>query len=210
MKVSIARLASACAALVLLAAPAASAQLITFDDLPGDGSSISNGYAGLNWSNFGDASGPFAFSIFGPSGYSNGVVSPENVAFNDNGGPATISVAPGSTFALNSGYFTGAWNDGLNVEVVASLLGTTVDEVSFTANTSGPTLETFNFAGIDSVTFISSGGTQNPAFSDFGEQFVLDNLQVNAVPEPTTFALTALGAVAMVVARLRRRKPRPA
>src|SRR5690242_5882980 len=112
--------------LILLLASAAftttavTPSIIMFDDLsPATVSAsgfrtdpIMNGYAGLQWQNF-----YVSDTRYGPypsDGYKNGTVSPNNVAFNANGTPASLS---GPTFDLNSGYFTGAWNDGLQIRI---------------------------------------------------------------------------------------------
>ena len=106
-----------------LATPGQAQTLINFDDLnPGFGSQIANGYAGLNWNNF------YALnsSVAGPSGYENGTISSPNVAYNAFGSAASISSA--TPFTLNSGYFTAAWNNGLNLEVIAQSGSSVVTE----------------------------------------------------------------------------------
>ena len=61
---------------------------IGFDDLPGTLLPIPNGYNNLNWNNFFYLDG---VNYFGnPSGYQNGVVSPNNVGYNAFGNPASI------------------------------------------------------------------------------------------------------------------------
>ena len=133
------------------AASSASAVVITFDDLGSPGTSllpISNGYAGLSWDNFWYLDSSFYTS----SGYVNGTVSPNNVAFNAFANPATISKSTG--FNLVGGYFTGAWNDGLQISAVGTP-GVTYS-TSFTVNTTGPTYIAFNWNNITSVSFSSS------------------------------------------------------
>ena len=141
-----------------LFAAAAHATIIGFDDTPADafGVPIPNGYAGLNWSNFGALNGPDAYSADSTNGYTNGVVSPDNVAFDVFGLQATAS---GSPFTFNSAYFTAAWNNGLSVTVTAYNGATQVGQQTFVVDATGPTLETFNFVNIDKVTFDCSGGT---------------------------------------------------
>jgi hypothetical protein len=193
MSVPGSRLARGLAALAALGlASTASADVITFDDLPGFQTPVPDNYGGLIWANFDDVAG----ATMGPAGFRNGVVSGPNVAYNAGGNPATISVAAGSAFTLVGGDFT-ASSSPLTVEAVGSILGTPVagDDVTFQLATSGPKLVTLDFAGVDSVTFSASGGT-----------FVLDNLAVSPVPEPGTLALTAIGGLALVAAASRNRR----
>ena len=83
---------------VLLATPA----LITFDDLTGSGL-VPVGYNSLTWSNFYYLDG---LTYGGQNGYTAGVVSSPNVAYNAYGAPAAInSSAP---FNLVSAYLTAA------------------------------------------------------------------------------------------------------
>ena len=184
----------------------AHATTIGFDDLASF-ATINNGYNGLNWSNF----SVIDHNANGASGYQNGVISLNNVAFNGFGNDASISVASG-TFTLNSGYFTAAWNDGLNIDVTGFNSGTQMDQTTLVENTSGPKFETFNWSGIDTVTFHSFGGTHdanvNP--NGAGTQFALDNLTVNGsatpAPEPSSVAAMGFGAFGLLALTAIRRK----
>lgn len=181
------------------------ANVLTFDgasfpDMPnGVGGAVPNGYGGLNWSNV-----SYENSDVGV-GYANGVISPTNIAFNPNGNPAILLVANG-TFTLSSGYFTAAWRDGLQITVNAYNGATLVDTQQFNVNTTGPTLETFNFTDITEAVISTSGGTLHGSYNPVGtgEQFVLDNLSV-VTPEPSSLVLTALGAVGLILVARRRR-----
>jgi len=190
----------------------AQTQTLTFDDLPNplitEGGSvgyITNGYAGFQWDNF-DYNYPALGGIRGntnSTGYQNGLVSSPYVAFNGYGGPARIS---GRLFNLDSAYLTAAWNDGLQVEVLGSLEGVLIYDNTYTAETSSPVPINFNYLGIDSVTFISTGGTPNVRYGGaYGTQFVLDNLTVTLVPEPSFPAMIAL--VLSALFSLRKRRP---
>jgi hypothetical protein len=176
------------------------ADTITFDDLPnagGGGTFIPNGYHGLNWSNFSYADGAAATALTGGPGYKNGIVSGRNVAFNAFGIPSAFS---DGTFTLNSGYFTAAFSNEM-MTVAGYLNGVLQNTVTFSINTSGPVLETFNWSGINEVRFTS--GISQP-----GSQFVLDNLVITAqvVPEPLSLALLAtvlLGLLPLLRRRVR-------
>jgi hypothetical protein len=180
-----------------LAGPA-SAELLTFDSLPGDGSLIPAGYGGLVWSNFDDLNATFG----PPSGYINGLVSPPNVAFNGFGSPASFTSV--ETFELNSFYLTAAFNDGLNVTVTGLLNGVMINSTTLVVNTSGPTLETFNWAGINAVDFSSCCGVHHDDYLGSGTQFVIDNLSISTVPEPSTWATLLLGFAGLGFAGYRR------
>jgi hypothetical protein len=168
----------------------AHAEVLNFDDL--SNYAVLGNYHGLHFDNFEalDTTG------YRPSGYVNGVVSKSNVAFNAYGAPASIS---GAGFTLDSGYFTAAWTNGLNVVVDATFEdGSTVSKY-FMIDSSSPSLESFNWTNLSSVTFTSSGGTY-AGFGPSGEHFALDNLSVTAaVPEPgeASLLLAGLGAVAL-------------
>ena len=182
--------------------------LITFDDLTdnGSGTPIAYGYAGLDWNYFGVVNGLTVNGVNGyaGSGYHDGVVSQDNVAYNVNGGLALFYVNTGA-FNLNSAYLTGAWNDGLQVEVKGYVGDTVTYDNVYTVNTAGPTLINFNYSGVDEVDFDSYGGFQNFSFNGNGWQFAMDNLSITWVPEPTTLALMSLGGfVPIFVARRRK------
>ena len=177
-------------------ATAAQAQTLTFDNLPAR-TVIPNGYGGLNWSNFEVIDG-----IAEPSnGYHNGTISPNNVAFNSFGNPADLTSA--TPFTLSSGYFTAAWNNGLSLEVQGFAGASLLYDHTYILNTASPQLLSFNFIGITDAHFISSGGT-NPGLSGSGIQFAMDNLTIGSVPEPSTMALTGLGAIAGLFFRRRK------
>lgn len=176
---------------LLVSAAHARAEVINFDDLSdgGYGTAIPNGYHGLNWTNFYVMNTAANEALFGPSGYSDGTVSAPNVAFNGGGLEAIVS---DNSFTFNSGYFTAAWNNGLTITVDGYLGGNLVDTTSFVVNTTGPTLETFNWT-VDTLDFTSSGGT-NAGYHGAGTQFALDNLTINEVapvPEPAAVLLLA-------------------
>jgi hypothetical protein len=182
---------------------AAQANVVTFDDIAGNGSAVVSGYNGVNWNNFYVLDGVADTN----SGYQNGVVSANNVAYNAYANPASISAASNAGFSLSDGFFTAAWNNGLTVTASAVFENATTATKSFTLDTTGPIDEFFGWNDLASVTFSSAGGT-SAGLKGAGAHFALDNLnlaQTAAVPEPGTDALLMLGLVAVGVS-LRRRK----
>lgn len=107
----------------------------------------------------------------------------------------------GSPFTFNSAYFTAAWNDGLTIDVTGKLGGVTEDATSFVVNTSGPTLETFNWTDIDELDFSSFGGV-NHGYTGNGTQFAMDNMTINgpvtATPEPRLLLFLIVGLACIV------------
>ncbi len=172
---------------------------ITFDGLPSSaGAVVPAGYAGFQWSGF-----FYMDSRNEPgTGYANGTVSPYNVAFDPGGIPANFSSS--TPFTLGSVYLTGAWNNGLHVEVQGFTGGTLEYDRVYTVNATGPTLINFNYAGVTEVNFIPSGGT-SAGFGGIGTEFVLDSLTI-IVPEPGVTALLCLGAAVLLVAHRKQLK----
>lgn len=175
----------------LFISTAADALVINFDDLPGNQSAIQNGYAGLNWNNFYVLNG---INYGGNTGYTTGTVSGQNVAFNAWDAPATFS--SNTAFDLNSIMVTKAWNAGITHfdGYVGNVLTYSMDVFSTTL---GPTLATFNWTGLSSVTMSDGNGTNHTA---------IDNLTINQsgnVPTPATGALllTGLGLIGFTARR---------
>jgi hypothetical protein len=194
--------------IVVALAAVANAETLAFDDLdPSQSSVIPDGYGGLNWTNVNVVDGTnYGVNYGTPSGYEHGVISPRNVAFNAGGYPAEISGAP---FAFDSAYFTAAWKDGLNVQVVGYLVGTIVETANFVVDTSGPTLKTFNWPEVDTVTFTTSGGTPHGYIvgglpADEG-QFAMDDFRFTPVPEPSSLSLLISAIVGSAIVYLRPR-----
>jgi hypothetical protein len=203
------------AALVMVAASwiavsqPASAVVLTFDDLPDPGaglSSVPNGYGGLNWSNMGymDPAARIAGGTNVP-GYLNGTVSQPDVAFNGGG---TLAVVSDGTFTFNGAYLTGAWNDNLNVTVIGKLGAAQLYSQTVVVNTQTPTFFNFNYVGIDTLNFSSSGGTPHGFTGGSGTQFAMDNFTINNVPEPSSVALLSVGAIGLAITARRRTRKR--
>ena len=191
-------IAGAVAGTSIARAQEAATQTITFDDMDATGGGmdyvpIPENYSGFNWYNFDCANAPGLTQQLGPNGFINGMVTSPNVAFSAFDLPAQLYMSSGGTFDLTSAYMTAVWDDGLQVKVDGYLNGTVVDTASFTLNTSGPTLETFDFTNVDTVEISTSGGTPNPAFSHTGKNFAMDNLTVTSSVSSMVWALPGSG-----------------
>jgi len=160
------------------------AETINFDVLSGSELPVPSGYGSLTWSNFYYLD---AFTIGQPSGFVAGMVSPPNVAYNSDGAPAAILGS--SPFDLLTAYLTAAWNDNLRLEVRGYAGATLFYDNTYTLSATAPTLITFNYLGVTSVQFISSGGTQHSGYSGSGLEFVMDNLTVMPTPTPPASTL---------------------
>ena len=161
------------------------ASLITFDDLAETtgGLPIPDGYHSLTWSNFYELD---AVNYPLPGGFGAGVVSPDNVAFNGYGGPATLS---GGTFSLLSAWLTAAWNENLEVEAIGFRNGVVVYDNGYVASATAPTLINFNYQDVDKVLFSASGGSPYLPYSQSSaNEFVLDNVVINPSASPPQIA----------------------
>jgi len=171
--------------------------LVTFDDLsPGSGSgsfiNIPNGYENLQWLGFGVLDG----SLITPaSGYNNGIVSPNNVAFNDDQFDRSASVSSSGTFNLNSAYLTSAFAQGMQIEVQGFVGTDRAYDRIYTLQETGPALINFNFDGINQATFSPVDGSSI---------IVMDNLTVSPAPEPGAATMALLGLVVSVLGRVGR------
>lgn len=197
---SMKRLSALFAAALFAAAPV-SAQ-ITFDDLSDE--DIVNGYAGYNWSGWHTIDG---CNLFPLSGYCSGTVSQTNVALNwFQSNPTITSPSP---FLFGSGWFTSAWNTGLQLDITGLFQGNTLFFTTLNLNTAGPVFFAANWAGIDELRFDSYGGVDADAQDGgSGTHFALDDLSFEAtstVPEPATMTLLATGLAGMAAARRRKK-----
>jgi hypothetical protein len=136
-------------------------------------------------------------------GYYYGVVSASNVAFNGLGQPAEIDSA--TNFDFLSVNLTGAWHSNLNIEVQGFRSGGLLYDTTVVATATSPTLFTFDYLDIDRLYFNSYGG--DVAFGhDGGAHFVMDNMTIEFIPEPSSLLLTVLGAVTLFAVVRRKRR----
>jgi hypothetical protein len=176
---------------VLLGSP----ELITFDDLSNNvtGLPVPAHYNNLTWSNFYYLNG---LAYIQPSGYTAGVVSASNVAYNGSGTPAAVSSSV--RFDLLSGYLTAAWNDNLQVELKGYSGPTLTYDNTYILSATAPTLIGFDYLDVTSVQFISSGGTPHLAYGDTpGYQFAMDNVSVLFPASPPIIVTQPADQVAM-------------
>ena len=162
-----------------------------------------SGYAGITTWN-----GSFQVvndTCCGASGYANGNVSPNNEIYDLGGLPAQFGANGDPTFTLDSFFVTASWNDGMNLSIIGLLNGVQVgsDNVNLTINTAGPLFASLNWAGVNEVDFVSSGGV-NHGYNGSGTHFVIDDLTVNNTPEPASMVLLGSGILA-VANKLRKR-----
>ena len=163
---------------------AGSPEMITFDNLTGTGQPVPASYDSLTWSNFYYVD---ALTFGEPSGFAAGMVSPPNVAYNDNGTPAAISSAV--PFDLLSAYLTSVWNDGLRVELRGYNGASLIYDNTYTLGVAAHTLVLPDYLGVTSVQFLSSGGSAHPGYLGSGGNFAMDNVNVVFPPSPPVITL---------------------
>ena len=172
----------------LVAAPMASATVLTFDDLPDGG--VPANYGGLDWS-AGDWS---AFSGEQAPFTAHSGDSRITTGFDDADALATIGLGDGKTFQ-------GAWFSGFeDVSVTFELYehGVQVATSSTLATSATPTWLASGYAGLVDTVVVAS--------ADQGASWVLDDLTfAAAVPEPGSTALMAGGLLVLAVVARRRR-----
>ena len=171
-------IASAVLGFAAFGASSVSATVLTFDDV-GQGQ-LSN-YGGLTFSNMWVTQK----DAYGESGYKHGAVSGEYVAFNGYATAATFSSA--TAFSLQSVMLTKAWNAGYT-KFDGYVGGALTYSMNVYTPTTSPTLVNFNWTNLNSVRMSDGNGTMQSA---------IDNLTINAVPEPASGAMI-LGGLALM------------
>jgi len=185
--------------------PAASVTM-GFDDIQTSGIYELDYYWGFNWetirvlnSHWNDPE---------PSGFANGAVSPENLAFNYAGADGWMRRQNGEEIDFNSAYLISGWRIGLNVDVIGYRDGAQVYQKTITGlSNQTPELYDFGFLNVDEVFFHAYGGTADPDYPFSSTAFGMDDIVFNnvptlippgsQVPEPLTAGCALLGLLAI-------------
>ena len=138
----------------MLSASHAAALTLSFDDVTSGNfayplQSVSPDYGGLTWSEYW---GVLRGAYHTGSGYEQGVVSGEYVAYNGGAQPVVIT---GSTFDFSGAYLTSAWTNTLDILVQGYGGGSLLYSQTVQAVNSQPTWFSFNYTGVDELRFFS-------------------------------------------------------
>ena len=165
---------------ILTMATEINADVLSFDDVTTStiGDSIPSGYGGFDWSNM----SVLHKDLHAGSGYENGTVSGDYVAFNNDGTAASVS---DGNFSFTGAYLTAAWNTGLSVNLKGYSSGSLIYDQTVVVDTDAPTWFNFNFNNIDNLVFESFGGVGGAG------HFVMDDFTY-VIPEPASLGLIGL------------------
>lgn len=174
---------------VLFAAPFCSALLISFEEFyPGPQQSqieISNGYMGMNWSEYFLA---MTADSYPGSGYQNGATG-TMTAYTSEHAEVSMSSSDGTAFDFIGADITAGRLDGISVIVEGWRLGQLIYSQTVTTSTDGPYPFVFNFTNVDTVWF-------KPPQRDNDYHIAIDNIEI--APEPATLLLFGLGGLALI------------
>ena len=177
---------SAAALALALGTAAASATVITFGALPGANGSNFTSYTESGYTVAKTAGSGCVGTLFG-----NGVPSVFGGPTCDNGSTGSFSLT-GGTFAFN-GIDLAANGGALTYTFVGKLGAATL--WTQTGTLAGPTATFVGITGSNASTFVNS---VTMSFSTVGTSWNMDNINVAAVPEPSTLAMAGLGLAALV------------
>lgn len=181
----------------------AQASVLTFDDVTADTwDAIPNGYGGLDWTNFWVVAPHLDFSLDASSGWQNGLISGDFVAYNRFGDPAEVSSS--TAFDFNGAYINAAYRDGLQVTATGLRNGAQLYQTTIAVDTGVSQFFAFDFMGIDTLLFGAEGGTAPDVWD--GAHFNIDNFTINTAPVPVPAAAWLFGSAIMGLAGFARRK----
>ena len=171
---------------VFLLGPSAEsrADVLTFDDVTEENwARIPDGYGGLNWNDM---------NVLTPrpganTGYANGTVSGEYVAYNPFS--AVASASAGEYFTFEGAYLTAAWNYRLNIVVDGYRDDELVYSETVVVGPLEPTWFDFDYCDIDTLTFTSFGGV-NAGLGRNGTHFALDDFTFDFDEGPSASVAT--------------------
>lgn len=158
--------------------------VITFSDL--SGTTIPNGYAGFDWTNFDHMPGMLDAVL------STGAAVPTSQSFVMNRGGQIASFGSTSGFTLSSMWLDASSSTPLRLKVVGLLGGMAMHSVIVDLESGQPQIVNFNWSGIDQVRFVPIAAASVAG----GAQFLMTDVVVNqapAVPEPATLLLLVPG-----------------
>ncbi|MFA4993775.1 MAG: VPLPA-CTERM sorting domain-containing protein [Bdellovibrionales bacterium] len=180
------------AAILSLYSIPAGAVALTFDDIAVDSTGlgvVGDHYqnAELTWSNFYVMNRNLNPVV---SGFSIGVMSPNQLAFNgalgDTGIAMPASLSSSKLFTFNGGSFIAGWNDGLTLLITGLKAGAEVYTREITLSASSIfSLADLNWL-VDEVTFFSYGGEAHGYTGGHGTAFGVDNLRFGGLPDGDT------------------------
>ena len=180
MKIKVHKIAiTTCLMFLAFALPAMAQthKVIKFDtNTPGNFANLTT-YGGLIWTNTATLDA-IAFASGGDSGYTEGLISTNNVAYpQDSSSASGFSTKAGHTMIVKNAYITSAWNNNMQIEIQGYKHGILLYDNFVVLSATQPTLVQFPNKKVNKVIFITSGGT-NYGYGGSGEYYALDNLNL--------------------------------
>jgi len=173
----------------------ARANVLTFDDLAGDESTVPDGYGGLDW-NSQSAVGSFDAAHYGyqNTGYGAGTVSGSNVIFNYGGAsPVGITSVNGGKFNYVGAYFTAAWQNE-TVSFTGLLNGAAVEQSgTYNITTTSALFIELDWRGINELVISNTGYQWAMDNFTLSENLAIDSSNISFVPEPNSMAMLSVG-----------------